>query len=263
MELLISNIQKEKFAFYLENIQEVIEKSSVEELPNSPEFLEGLFNYRERVIPVFNLRKLMNLKSFHEEQCLLLNNTKKAHKEWIDSLKNSLEKNTPFNKELDSSKCVLGKWIDENLKCMKCNNKGYVNLIKNHLVEPHTHLHSLAGDLLENKDESKIKEIEEVYLQVDNALNLLHENISLLTNAFQKVVIYKLNERIFGVAIDDIDRIVNVEKDNFKSADIITKSSFLSAENVVELDNKIILVLEFNQDVLDQFDNFKAEEELD
>ncbi|MCV6608881.1 MAG: chemotaxis protein CheW [Campylobacterales bacterium] len=259
MELLISAIKNEKFAFYLDNIQEVMEKTDVEDVANAPEFMEGMFNYRNSVIPVFSLRKITEQPSFLDEQLKILEDGRQDIHQWVDSLRDTLENGKEFSKELDPHKCGFGKWIDYNLGCMKCNNHGFVDIVKNKVYNPHYELHSLAKKALGEKNRTLMERISQLKEEVLKGIEILIDNIQLLTNAYQKVIIYSLNGKNFGVTVDHIDRIVDLDKDSIKAPDIITESDVVSAKNIIEYEGKVILVLEFNEKILTMFDSFGKE----
>ena len=74
-------------------ISEVIQHPDIYELPNSPEWVEGLINVRGSIIPVMNMTRLLHSKHSIDDPCvLMLNdvNEKQAVAMIIDSLPVSL-----------------------------------------------------------------------------------------------------------------------------------------------------------------------------
>ncbi len=143
MELLISTVNDEKIAFYLDNIREVMEKIELEEVANSPEFMEGIFNYRDSVIPVYSLRKILQMS--------------------------------------------------EPVKISKRS---------------------------------------------------------------QKIIIYMLNGKNFGVIVDDIDKIVSVGSEQIRTSDMIEKNQLINSNRIIDYERKVILIVEFNETILTHFDSF-------
>lgn len=56
LQLVSFNIGNEEFGIDILKVEEIIRIISITQIPNSPEFIEGVVNLRGRVIPVINLR---------------------------------------------------------------------------------------------------------------------------------------------------------------------------------------------------------------
>lgn len=61
MQLVGFVIGKEKFGVDILSVQEIIRKTPITAVPNSPEFIEGVINLRGSIIPVIDLRKRLNI----------------------------------------------------------------------------------------------------------------------------------------------------------------------------------------------------------
>lgn len=48
-------------------VQEIIKESPITEIPDSPDFIEGVINLRGNIIPVIDLRKRLNMSSPEED----------------------------------------------------------------------------------------------------------------------------------------------------------------------------------------------------
>ena len=55
-------VNKEHFGVNILDVQEIIRSIDITEVPNSPDFIEGVINLRGNIIPVMELRKRLNLK---------------------------------------------------------------------------------------------------------------------------------------------------------------------------------------------------------
>lgn len=60
-ELVIFTLGEEEYGINIFFTQEIIRIPSLTKIPNSPSFLEGVFNLRGKVIPVFDLKKRFNI----------------------------------------------------------------------------------------------------------------------------------------------------------------------------------------------------------
>lgn len=62
LQLVSFHIGNEEFGIDILKVQEIIRMLNITEVPNSPEFVEGVINLRGRVIPVIDLRIKLGLK---------------------------------------------------------------------------------------------------------------------------------------------------------------------------------------------------------
>ena len=53
-------------------VQEIIKMTEITELPNSPQYIDGIVNLRGKIIPVLNLFKKLNIRGEHEENYKIL-----------------------------------------------------------------------------------------------------------------------------------------------------------------------------------------------
>ena len=75
-------------------VSEVIQKSNIFNLPNSPSWIEGLINIRGNIIPIMNIARLLKLPNNKAEQNILLlgkSDSNKAIGVMINDLPVSLE----------------------------------------------------------------------------------------------------------------------------------------------------------------------------
>lgn len=68
MQLVGFIIGKEKFGVDILSVQEIIRKTPITAVPNSPEFIEGVINLRGSIIPVIDLRKRLNILKHRKEE---------------------------------------------------------------------------------------------------------------------------------------------------------------------------------------------------
>jgi len=60
-QYVIFNLNSEEFGIDIMNVKEIIPYQESVNVPNTPEFVEGIINYRGKVIPIINLKKRLNL----------------------------------------------------------------------------------------------------------------------------------------------------------------------------------------------------------
>lgn len=68
IQLLVFGLDKEEYAVELTDAREVVKIPDITLVPNAPEFIQGIFNLRGRIVVVINLEKRFDLKREHEVQ---------------------------------------------------------------------------------------------------------------------------------------------------------------------------------------------------
>ncbi len=70
VQMISFNIGTEQFGVEILMVQEIIMMSDVTEIPNAPDFVEGVINLRGNIIPVLDLRKRLRLRGGQAAQPL-------------------------------------------------------------------------------------------------------------------------------------------------------------------------------------------------
>ena len=63
IEVLIFQINNEYYATDILDVERILGKESITLIPDVPDFVEGVINYENDIIPVLNLSKKFNIKS--------------------------------------------------------------------------------------------------------------------------------------------------------------------------------------------------------
>ncbi|GFN36215.1 chemotaxis protein CheW [Tepidimicrobium xylanilyticum] len=60
-QYVVFSLNKEEFGIDIMNVKEIIPYEESINVPNTPAFIEGIINYRGKVIPIIDLKKRFNL----------------------------------------------------------------------------------------------------------------------------------------------------------------------------------------------------------
>ena len=72
-QYVIFRLGDELYGAAINDVQEIILPQQPTRVPNNPDFIEGIIDYRDKVIPVLDLKKRFNLgKSEYEAEARLL-----------------------------------------------------------------------------------------------------------------------------------------------------------------------------------------------
>ena len=65
-------LHKEIFAVDVKNVIEVLEKQSITEVPDTPEYIVGVLNFRGEILPVFEIRTKFNMPEREKDTYVII-----------------------------------------------------------------------------------------------------------------------------------------------------------------------------------------------
>lgn len=66
--LVVFQLAGQEYGLFASNVREIIRRKATTRIPNSAPIIEGVINLRGSIIPVFNLRRCLNLHQDEEEE---------------------------------------------------------------------------------------------------------------------------------------------------------------------------------------------------
>ncbi len=73
LQLVSFKIGSEEFGVDILNVQEINRMVKITQVPNSPDYVEGIINLRGRILPVIDLRKILGLpKKEHDNETRII-----------------------------------------------------------------------------------------------------------------------------------------------------------------------------------------------
>jgi len=60
IQLVVFRVGKEEYGLDIQEVKEIIKMQEITEIPNAPEFIEGVINLRGQITPVMDMRKRLN-----------------------------------------------------------------------------------------------------------------------------------------------------------------------------------------------------------
>jgi len=246
-------------------INELTHYKLAEPLAGSDKHIEGIISHKDKVIPIISLRKLLNFKSYKDTQVEFLHLVVGQHKAWVKDFENSLRTGEPFKKALDPHKCVLGKWIDESLKCLKCNNHGFIDILKKEVYEQHKALHDNGAKSLIDKESSLEDKISQTEVDANNTikgLNILEDNIEKLTSSIEQTIIFEIDGVTVGVIVDNIEKNHHLEEKSFftSTKNLSPSSPYIQFVDSYKLNNKIMFSIKFTSEFSKLIEEFKIKD---
>ncbi|GAB6189442.1 chemotaxis protein CheW [Marinitoga arctica] len=131
-EILSFEITNQEFGIDVEYVEMVIEREEITPVPNSKDFIEGIVNLRGRIVPVFDLTKILDLEigeNYNFDSIIIM----KHDKEEFGILVNKVNNVISFDEEsLDVLPSKSGKFIGKVNGVLKIDKRliVYLNLEK-------------------------------------------------------------------------------------------------------------------------------------
>lgn len=67
IRIVTFKLGNEQYGILVQNVREIIKARSFTKVPNAPPYLEGVINLRGQILPVINLKKLLNIELADEK----------------------------------------------------------------------------------------------------------------------------------------------------------------------------------------------------
>jgi chemotaxis signal transduction protein len=137
---------RQGYAIPIAHVREVASLPQVARIPNSPPSVRGVINFRGEVLPVIDLRVLLDQATRRQEidgLVQLLNDREQDHHNWIADLEASVREDRPFKLARDPHQCKFGKWYDTYHP-----DHASLAFIWSSLDRPHKAIHALADQVL-------------------------------------------------------------------------------------------------------------------
>ncbi|HCT65116.1 MAG TPA: hypothetical protein DIC60_07655 [Lachnospiraceae bacterium] len=217
---LVFKLQNQYFAVNSGDVTGIFQlKQEVTAVPGYSENVRGIINLRGEIIPILELRRILEIISFEKEQrefSDMLDVRKQDHVNWVNELQRCIECGEEFKLTTDPHKCAFGVWYD--------NYKAKDQTVAFHLkkiYEPHKKLHQMAEKIAECKSiadedirkqriDELMKEEKTVYMPM--ILNLLEETKQVLITSLREMCIVLANEEhSFGILVDEVCSVEAIE----------------------------------------------------
>ena len=252
MDFLEIQVNKQTYLVDSGIIKELIPYTEPEFLANSSKYVEGIISHKNKIIPIISLRKVLDFTSFEDTQVSFLHTVEEQHVQWVKEFEHSLLTGEKFTKTLDPHACELGKWIDETLQCLKCNNHGYIDILKKEVYEQHRALHINGESCLANKDlspEEKMAKIDGNANDTIKGLHLLRGNINKLTSAFEQMIIFEIEGIEVGIIVDNIEKNHHLEEKRYLTSkdNLSPNSEYVQFVDHYKLNDKIMFTIKFTE----------------
>lgn len=210
---IIFEVENKQFAISCKNVQSIVKLPEVTSMPNYPQHIRGIINLRGQVVQISDLRMMMGFKSIKEDICEfaeMMDKREQDHRNWLNTLEDSVEKNIPFSLTTDPHKCAFGLWYD-NYK----TDSLILSDILEKFDEPHKAIHAIAVEIEKLKSEGDFETAKAVIERTRD------KELSDMIRLFAQVkIIYEKNCQELAIIIENgnrklgitVDKVISVQE---------------------------------------------------
>jgi purine-binding chemotaxis protein CheW len=248
------------FALDIAVVKEILKVEEITAVPNVPPYVKGVRNIRDRILPIIDMRKVVNMKSREHEDKYLVEHLKEGHIHWMDSLKGTLHHGTPFTKTLDPTRCELGRLLEYR----KAHDEGFIDIYYK-FKPPHDGLHLTAKDLLKQLRTNKEAAVDlyenTITPYLNTLMTLFNEMESVLAQQAarnRRILILDIQGTTIGLLVDRVLEVSRLPKSLIDTAPAIVASYGKEIKGIARLDGGKRLILIVDQDLLIPMEDVEA-----
>ncbi len=242
---LIFSLKNNYFGINALSVKEIIKLPDITKVPNSASGVRGMIKFRDKVIPIIDMRLLMGLNSVYSENIELVETLKqreKDHNDYIQHLEDCLLNDKKFTKTFNPKECEFGKWYYS----FKSENIVVTNLLEE-FEQPHNMIHEFAQKLI-NMNSDHNHEIvlnrfnKEGKIKLNALIKLFHdlyEKIS--TETKELAIIYELGDKLLGFSVDKVYRIYSVTQSEIKELEGNLKNE--AFDGLIDVNEKMCVLI--------------------
>lgn len=254
VQLVSFIIGNEEYAFYIDKVREILRFDKITEVPNSPEYMLGLITVRGKLLPVVDLRKLFNMRTFGEDISEHVEKIKAAHEEFLKALSSSIDGKSVFKGELDHNKCSFGVFLS-NFYTSSVEVDNAVEEIKQDHVLFHNYAKESLDILRESGSEKAKSFFDEKILPtgklVINHFERLQKTIEQNINQDQKILVIEFGNISIGLAVDKMKHVIRLPKDVVaEPPSLLSGKRGKDLRGIANLENGSRLVMLLNEENL-------------
>ena len=240
-QMVTFRIAKEEFAFPMERVREILRVETPKQVPDVPEYVLGVLTVRGQILPIVDLRRLLQQRSLAEEFAGACREVREDYERWLEQWKASIAANDHARADLAAAE-RLRTWISnansssqalmEALSKIRGLNEKAVKQIQNRA--PGTEVATTAAGVVE-------------------ALHHFEKQVAGSIQEDQRIIVVDAGGFILGLVVDHVNEVLNISKKLMDPPPQIT-SSGLELSGIAKLNDgsRLIMLLDIANLMRDQ-----------
>jgi purine-binding chemotaxis protein CheW len=240
-QMVTFRIAKEEFAFPMERVREILRVETPKQVPDVPEYVLGVLTVRGHILPIVDLRRLLQQRSLAEELASACRDVREDYERWLEQWKASIAGNDHARVDLAVAE-RLRAWL---------GNANSSSQILMEILSKVRGLNEKAVKQLQNR--APEAEVATSAAGVFEGLRQFEKQVSASIQEDQRIIVVDAGGFILGLVVDHVNEVLNISKKLVDPPPQIT-SSGLELSGIAKLDegSRLIMLLDVANLMRDQ-----------
>jgi len=254
-KMVTFRIAKEEFAFHMEHVREILRVQAPNRVPDVPDYVLGVLTVRGQILPVIDLRRLLQQRSLADEFADTCRPLREEYERWIDQVEKSFAGGTQSKVDGTITE-QLRKWLVEansssqRLMEALAKARGLNEKVVKQLLARTKHEERGDRDAARACGDDVLSAGHEAVAALRRFEQQIAENIQ----EDQRIIVVDAEGFVAGLVVDHVHEVLNVPKDLMEPPPRITSSGGMELSGVAKLDDgsRLIMVLDVAHLMKDQ-----------
>ena len=243
-KMVTFRIAKEEFAFHMEHVREILRVQTPNQVPDVPDYVLGVLTVRGQILPVIDLRRLLQQSSLADEVAGRCRPLREEYERWIDQTEKQLASGS--QSKLDSAVTEhFRKWIGETNSSSQVLTEALAKARgANQKVIKQIQLRTKSEEC-DDRDGTRACDLE-ILSGAREAVAALHsfeEQIAKNIQEDQRIIIVDAEGSVLGLVVDHVHEVLNVPKNLIEPPPHITSSGGIELSGVAKLNDGSRLIM--------------------
>ena len=254
-KMVTFRIAKEEFAFSMEHVREILRVQTPKHVPDVPDYVLGVLTVRGQILPVIDLRRLLQQRSFAEEVASGCRPLREEYERWIDQSERAFVANSHVKLSAPITE-HLRKWLSETNSSSQVLMESLAKVrTSNERVIKQIHVRERAGSSGEqNAALFGAQELLAAGRETMEALLRFEQLIASSIHEDQRIIVVDSEGVVLGLVVDHVHEVLNVSANLIESPPLLPSSGGMELAGVAKLENgsRLIMVLAVSSLMKDQ-----------
>jgi purine-binding chemotaxis protein CheW len=243
-KMVTFRIAKEEFAFHMEHVREILRVQTPNQVPDVPDYVLGVLTVRGQILPVIDLRRLLQQRSLAEEFAASCRPLREEYERRIDQVEKIFADD--WQRKIDRSVTErIRKWIAETNSSSQllmetlAKARGLNEMVIKQLQFQAKHQE--RGD----REAARVcgEEVLSGARGTIAALRQFEEQIAQNIQEDQRIIVVDADGFLLGLVVDHVHEVLNVPKNLMEPPPRITSSGGMELSGVAKLDDGARLIM--------------------
>jgi purine-binding chemotaxis protein CheW len=254
-KMVTFRIAKEEFAFHMEHVREILRVQTPNQVPDVPDYVLGVLTVRGQILPVIDLRRLLQQRSLADEFADSCRPLREEYERWIAQTGNVFAGGS--QSKVDGSITEqLRKWLAETNSSSQLLMEALAKARGlNEKVIKQLQVRTKYEERGE-RDAARAcgEEVLSVGRETVAALQRFEQQIAQNIQEDQRIIVVDAEGFVLGLVVDHVHEVLNVPKSLLEPPPRITSNGGMELSGVAKLDDgsRLIMLLDVAHLMKDQ-----------